>query len=385
MKKYLLSCFLLFAACIGAEAQLNKIDSLLQTPTALSSQTAIMVYDLTADTAIYKHNEQWHIRPASTQKLFTAVAALKNLGEHYLFQTSLYQEGTVSGRTFVGNLYVVGGMDPLFGKADLDEFVSAVQALQIDTLCGYIYADRSMRTPERLGEGWCWDDKNPILSPLLYKRKDQLCESLLSALAAEGLVVICEGSPIGEKACPPSASMLSQRVHRLNEVLMPMMKESDNLYAEAMFYQLGALYQPGFVHARHAKRAVRQLLNEMGVPSSDYRLADGSGLSLYNYTTAEIEVRLLRYAYNHPELYQPLLQSLPIAAVDGTLKERMTNTPAAGNVQAKTGTLSGVHALSGYATASNGHRLCFAIVNQGSLSGKAARALIDAICVSIVE
>ena len=60
------------------------------------------------------------------------------------------------------------------------------------------------------------------------------------------------------------------------------------------------------------------------------RIADGSGLSLYNYVSAELEVQLLRYAYNQPNIYNTLLPTLPIAGVDGTLKKRMRNTPAEG-------------------------------------------------------
>jgi D-alanyl-D-alanine carboxypeptidase/D-alanyl-D-alanine-endopeptidase (penicillin-binding protein 4) len=80
------------------------------------------------------------------------------------------------------------------------------------------------------------------------------------------------------------------------------------------------------------------------------------------------------------DLYDRLLPTLPLAGVDGTLKNRMKGTPAEGNVKAKTGTLTGVIALAGYLTAANGHRLCFAIMNQGVLKIAEGRNFQDQVC-----
>ena len=164
-----------------------------------------------------------------------------------------------------------------------------------------------------------------------------------------------------------------------------MMKESDNLYAECMFYQVAASsgHQPA--RAIDAARLERALIERVGLDSQPYRIADGSGLSLYNYLSAELEVALLRYAYQRVDLYDRLLPSLPLAGVDGTLKKRMKGTAAEGNVQAKTGTLTGVISLAGYLTAASGHRLCFAILNQGTLKASEAREFQDKICRILCE
>ena len=119
--------------------------------------------------------------------------------------------------------------------------------------------------------------------------------------------------------------------------------------------------------------------------SSHYRIADGSGLSLYNYLSPELEVSILRYTFKHQAMYEHLLPSLPIAGEDGTLKKRMKDTSAAGNVKAKTGTLTGVISLAGYCSASNGHRLCFAIMNQGMQKGSEARAFQDKVCMILCD
>ncbi|MGN1264108.1 MAG: D-alanyl-D-alanine carboxypeptidase, partial [Prevotella sp.] len=111
----------------------------------------------------------------------------------------------------------------------------------------------------------------------------------------------------------------------------------------------------------------------------------GSGLSLYNYVSAEMEVRLLRYAYQNSQIYVHLLPSLPIAAEDGTLKSRMKGTFAEGNVRAKTGTLTGISSLAGYCTAANGHTLCFAIINQGIMRAANGKAFQDRLCDALCQ
>ena len=116
-------------------------------------------------------------------------------------------------------------------------------------------------------------------------------------------------------------------------------------------------------------------------------VADGSGLSLYNYQTPETFTRLLGYAAARPDsIFQPLLAALPIAGVDGTLKNRMQGTAAEVAVRAKTGTVTAVSTLVGYTTQrSTNHLLAFAIMNQGVKSGAQGRALQDEVCRVISE
>ncbi|MBQ2301238.1 MAG: D-alanyl-D-alanine carboxypeptidase, partial [Bacteroidaceae bacterium] len=82
-------------------------------------------------------------------------------------------------------------------------------------------------------------------------------------------------------------------------------------------------------------------------------------------------------------IHKQLLTSLPISGFDGTLKKRMIGTPAEGNVRAKTGSVSGIASLAGYITASNGHVLAFAIINQGVAPLSTGRAFQDNICIEL--
>ena len=159
-----------------------------------------------------------------------------------------------------------------------------------------------------------------------------------------------------------------------------MMKKSDNFFAEAVFYQIAAATGSRPAKASDAARVMRQLFRKLGLGHREYRVADGSGLSLYNYVSAELETRMLRYIWLHGDIYEYLYASLPIAGVDGTLSKRMKNTAAYENVRAKTGTVTGVSALAGYCTAANGHQLCFSIINQGIMDSTTGRNFQDRVC-----
>ena len=145
-------------------------------------------------------------------------------------------------------------------------------------------------------------------------------------------------------------------------------------------YQIGVATGHRPARAKDAASVVKQLIQKVGNGKNPYRIADGSGLSLYNYVTAELEMRLLRYAYHNSNIYMHLLSSLPIAGRDGTLKTRMKGTFAEENVRAKTGTVTGVSALAGYCTSANGHQLCFSIINQGIMSPDPGRHFQNRVC-----
>ena len=163
----------------------SRLEMLLESSIFETSTVGMMVYDLTADSVIFRHNERQLMRPASTLKMMVAVAALDRLGKDYKYETSLLYTGDVDGNTLDGDLFCKGGFDPMFDSGDLDVFVDSVRSLGVDTISGDIYADVSMKDDDRLGEGWCWDDDNPVLSPLLLSREDDFCERLRSRLDAD--------------------------------------------------------------------------------------------------------------------------------------------------------------------------------------------------------
>ena len=362
----------------------RRIDRIIEESSFLkSSQLGMMIYDITADSVLYAVNEKHAMRPASTMKVITAITALDKLGGSYQFKTYLRYTGEAidSIRTLNGDVYVVGGMDPRLNRDDVIAFVESLMKLGIDTIRGNIYADKSLKDSDLLGEGWCWDDDNPVLTPLLYGEKEQLMERFRQELETAGVTHI--GS-YGENTAPSTSEIVCMRSHSIDQILTRMLKDSDNLFAESLFYQFAATRNRP-ANAADGREVEQALIRKMKLSPSDYRIADGSGLSLYNYVSPELEVAFLRYAKQNAPIFNHLFSSLPVAGVDGTLSKRMKGTTAAENVHAKTGTVTGVSSLAGYATADNYHLLAFCIINQGVLSGSEARAFQDKICVEMTE
>ncbi len=168
----------------------------------------------------------------------------------------------------------------------------------------------------------------------------------------------------------------------LSEILGRMLKPSQNLYAQLLLLQVGTAglakpTGPGNVTGTNPPsrvpegsaandtaedaglRELASFLRRAGIQPGTVQLEEGSGLSRHDLVTPAATVQLLQCMsrHRHAGIFR---QALPVAGVDGTLKSRMRDTPAAGNARAKTGTLNGVNSLSGYVTSAAGERLAFA-------------------------
>ncbi|MBO4720199.1 MAG: D-alanyl-D-alanine carboxypeptidase/D-alanyl-D-alanine-endopeptidase [Prevotella sp.] len=364
------------------ENVITRLDKLLDEPLLRRSQVGLMVYDLTADTIIFRYGERQTMRPASVMKLVTAITALDKLGSNYQFRTSLYYTGQLIGNVLNGDLYCVGGMDPRFNNDDMSAFVDRVLGMGVDTIRGRIIGDYSMKDDTRLGEGWCWDDDNPILSPLLISKKADFLRNFVDEMRNKNIVV---GDNFAEGALPNGAYVVGSRFHAIDQILTRMLKESDNLYAESMFYQVAASGGTKHASAANARTHIKKLISKIGLNPDNYKIADGSGLSLYNYVSPELMVRLLRYAYRNSEIYSSLYPALPIAGEDGTLSKRMKGKYTIGNVRAKTGTLTGISSLAGYCHSANNHLLAFCIINQGVMRNADGKAFQDKVCTALCQ
>jgi D-alanyl-D-alanine carboxypeptidase/D-alanyl-D-alanine-endopeptidase (penicillin-binding protein 4) len=185
---------------------------------------------------------------------------------------------------------------------------------------------------------------------------------------------------------PPHAVKIAETTHTLKEVVTKALKESNNLCAEAVLLHLA---KDSLQH-KHLGigQGVVTLYNRaqaLGFKASDCTLVDGCGLSNYNYISPQLMIGFLRFAYQHPAIFDCIYQAMPIAGVDGTLWYRMRQGDAHCNVHAKTGTMTGVSSLAGYLRAANNHMLAFVIINQNHLSARVARKFQDKLCQLLVE
>ena len=385
MKKCLLLCILCCALGIARaqETMLSRLDSLVRLPLFETTQVGLMVYDLTADTTLFAYNQRQLMRPASAMKLVTAITALDQLGSDYEYKTRLYYTGRVEGRTLRGDVYCVGGFDPTLTLDDVAALAQTLSQLGIDSICGRLVADQSMKEALDYGEGWCWDDDNPLLLSLTIGRDNTFLEVFAEEVARLGINL--EQARLATGRTPQQARLVGTLSHGIGLVMERMMKKSDNFYAESMFYQTAASARRGVARAIDARNVTRQLIRRLGLGGQPYRIADGSGLSLYNYVSCELLCRLLRHAWQTPRILETLLPTLPIAGVDGTLEKRMRGTSAYNNVMAKTGTLSGISSLAGYCLSAEGHDLCFAIINQGVMRNADGRDFQDKVCAVLCD
>jgi len=161
-------------------------------------------------------------------------------------------------------------------------------------------------------------------------------------------------------------------------------KISQNLHAELLLRTV-AREKAGFGSTDTGLKIEQDFLKTAGVAVGDVVLSDGSGLARDDLVTPRAMVALLRYAAHQPWGAE-FLSTLPIAGVDGTLETRMKHVAGSAVIQAKTGSLEHVRAISGYATTERGENLVFAIFgNNGTEHGRDANAAIDVIGLAMVQ
>jgi serine-type D-Ala-D-Ala carboxypeptidase/endopeptidase (penicillin-binding protein 4) len=161
-------------------------------------------------------------------------------------------------------------------------------------------------------------------------------------------------------------------------------KISQNLHAE-MLLRTVARQSGVWATSDDLMKVPQDFYASAGVDPDDVIQSDASGLSRHDLITPRAIVALLTFAQGQP-WFATYYDSLPVAGVDGTLEDRMKNTPAAGHVHAKTGSVEHVRTLSGFAETLSGRRLIFSFLsnNQGGRNHEAADALTG-LCVAMLE
>ncbi len=444
----------------GTDALAYSLDSLIQAKLPQGGQVGISVFDLSANQSVYTYQADRLCRPASTQKLITAITALNQPQAQEPFRTEMWYKGEIANDTLRGDIYIIGGMDPELMETALDTLIDLAAAQPFHVLDGQIYGDVSMKDSLYWGKGWIWDDNpesfQPYLSPLMLNKGFvkiaaipanpgepavlevkptstyfNIINETLTKAASAGKFAVMRDWMNNANDITVSGNITARRIEEINvyssqdffmhtflerlgmrftilqpwynfaemqrndscqqvavyetpvsKVLRQMLKESDNLNAEAMFTRLGVQASgKRHVSADESIQAIQSLIRTMGLNPDNYRIADGCGLSMYDYVSPELLVAFLRYAYSKDNIFPHLFRSLPVAGVDGTLKNRMRKgSPAYQHVHAKTGSYTGINTLAGYLETNSKRYLAFAIMCQNQLKASEARALQDAIC-----
>lgn len=208
-------------------------------------------------------------------------------------------------------------------------------------------------------------------------------EALRAALAEEGIAI---GGRLRPVVHLPAATWWRVRVHRngLLPTLEIINKRSQNFYAESLLKTLGA-HLCGDGSWRGGLRAIGEVLAELGLEPGSYRMADGSGMSRNNRFSPRQITRLLAAMEGHRwgDVY---LRTLPVSGERGlSWQKRLADAPYRGNVVAKTGTLRGVSALSGYAKGRSGRRYAFSILLNRAPAHDRSVGAEDAIVRALID
>lgn len=171
----------------------------------------------------------------------------------------------------------------------------------------------------------------------------------------------------------------------LASVGVPMMKMSQNLYAETLLKTIG-LQMSGVGSTAAGRAVLDSTLADWGVAAGEALEVDGSGLSRYNLVTPDALAIVLRHVYQDERLRDPFIATLPRAGVDGTLEDRMKGTPAADNLRAKTGSFSNARSVAGYLRTADGEPLEVVIMaNNYGASPRVIDDATDAILVALAK
>ena len=363
------------------------IDAILQDVLFTTASISIKVVAVETGEVIYAKNAHKLHHPASTTKLFTAATALAKLGSDYQFQTTLYTDESTETQA-IGNIYFKGSADPVLQSDDIVKLCDALVQTGIKSIHGDIVVDETYFDTVREGPGWMWDDKPLRISALSIRNVEPDAKTGSRTIACGHLlktILMQKGINIGGQVTtgkvPSDARSIAKHLSPpLADIIKLMNKPSDNWIAEMLFKAIGAEVKGEPGTWKKGRETVTEFLGEIMEEPPAHRFVDGSGLSRYNLLNAELLTKLLIYMYHNFELMPEYMASLPIAGVDGTLKNRMQGMYAEKVLRAKTGTLSGVSALAGYTKTADGEVFAFGILISHYVgSATTARGIQDKI------
>lgn len=369
-----------------------RIDAALASSTARTVGAAVDVDGLGV---VLRRDAAHALPPASTQKSFTGAAALMALPPGFRFTTEVASRAKPVDGRLPGSIWLVAGGDPYLTKSGLRALAQQVRAAGVRYVAADLLLDDSRYDNRRRPEGWQAGYVPAESGPLSAMSVDQnqwrddssfmadpalpAAQLLRDYLKLEGVTV---HGVVKRMRRPADAATLAQRQSGpVSAVVRRTLKDSNNFAAELLLKELGRVVA-GDPTSAGGHAAVRDVLAQRGVPAGTG--ADGSGLSAYDRQTATAQLALLQ-AVDASPVAADFRAALPVACQDGTLDRRMCDTAAAGRVQAKTGTLPGVRALSGYTTTASGRSVWFSFQLTGMSSGLKARDAIDAAVVVLAS
>ena len=350
----------------------DRLSKALRAPHVSTATSGAIAVDLDSGEQLFALNDTLPLAPASNEKLTLTYALLRSFSPTMRIATKVSALGVQQGSTLHGDLFLVGGGDPMLSSSDLTLLARRVRAAGIRRVTGRVIGDESLFDSKRTCPGWkrsFYIYESPPLSALVVDRawfkkytarRPARAAALLfrEALHAAGVRV---GGGVTVLPTPLAAYPVTKTLSPpLRDIIRFMDLHSDNFTAEELLKLLGATVEGQGTTAAGA-RAVVAALKAGGISTAGVRIVDGSGLSSKDRLTVGALVSILQSAASDQAVGGELVQALPVAGVSGTLRDRMRTPKLLGHVVAKTGTTDIASSLSGYV---NSH-IAFAIIQNG--------------------
>ena len=397
----------------------HLIDSLTTQTEFRNAEWGVLIVNPRTGDTLYSKNAGKLFMPASNMKIITSAAALTLLGPDYAYKTTFLADGPVHDSLLDGNLLVIGRGDPTisdnmrgFATTAMDALADSIRAHGIRQITGSLARIGDAFPDSIHGYGWEWDDLGEYygagVDELIFNEgmapttprppPDTVRDSLYSGPAKDPATAylnafndallrkqITVEAGVMESILPTPFKMDTLFTFvslPMRNIIPALMKPSQNQIAEILLKTIG-LERGGMGTADSARKIVGQQLLAWGVQPDGFVIRDGSGLSRHDLVSPETLVRVLD-RIQRDTAFAVYYNAMPIAGVDGTLKDRMKGTPAEGNVHAKTGSISAARSLSGYVTTSDGERLIFSILaNNWTTPSSAVTGIADQIAAAL--
>ena len=341
---------------------------------SLGPYAGAYVRDLDSGRTLFARRPDVGRTPASNEKLLVTAVALLRRGPDATLSTRLVTRSDPTDGVIDGNVALVGGGDPYLRSSAIGALARQVADAGVFQIKGRVLGDASM-LDSRIGSfdsGWGFDpDLGARLAALVVDRRGRdpvlhAAQILHNALKRRDIEL--GGAPRRGRLGPGTTELGRYTSPPLSTVVAQINVPSDNFAAELLLKDLGSWAGTGGTTTAGAA-VVRSSLSGLGLRADVY---DGSGLSRADRVSPRTLVSLLDQMSRRPE-GTALEASLPVAGRTGTLSDRMRRSTARSRCSAKTGTLIGVSALSGYCTTIAGARVAFSFLENRVCSSCAKR------------
>jgi len=381
----------------------------LDAAVATRPQSCLTVDDGRGPT-VYAQRPDLPLMPASNLKLLTATALLNRLTPGERLHTELRAARPPVNGVIAGDVWLVGAGDPLLATADfaaqagyqhqprartpLDDLATNLAAAGVREVQGRLLGDESRYDTQRVVPSWPSSyltdgEIGPMSAMTTNDNEAQWAPKEVpapsppaNAATVLGHVLQLHGIRVGGAgagtAPPNTVPIAAVDSAPITDVVGVMLTQSDNLAAELLTKELGRRFAGAGTTAA-GLGVIRSVADQLHMPMSGVVMVDGSGLDRADRATCQVLLRAVEAGGPSGTI----ARGLPVAGSTGTLFRRFVGSPLAGRLRAKTGTLNGAAAFTGWLATGQGRQLAFSFVVNGIGSEAEGHALEDRVAAAL--